>query len=210
MEQTPQAILQNDEVALTTAQYSTQLTDVRSYKMLDGIAKRYANSMIVPEQYQHNPDNCYVACNMANRMGVDPLVVMQSLYIVKGKPAWSGQACIALINGTRQFTPLKFVFVGERDKSNYGCYVECIRKADNETLRGSTITMQMAKDEGWIDKNGSKWKTMPEQMIQYRAAAFFARIYCPAALMGLQTTDEIEDVRGAESEKKTITINVED
>lgn len=207
MEQQP---IQTNETALTAPQFATQLTDKASLNILAQLAKKFANSMIVPEQYQHNEDNCFVACEMANRMGVSPLVVMQSLFVVKGKPAWSGQACIALINGTRQFTPLKFVFVGERDKSSYGCYVECVRKADNETLRGSTITMQMAKDEGWLDKNGSKWKTMPEQMMQYRAAAFFARIYCPAALMGLQTVDEIEDVRGTEPEKKTITINMED
>lgn len=198
------------ETALTEPQYYTQLTDVRSYKMLDGIAKRYANSMIVPEQYQHNPDNCFVACELANRMNVSPTLVMQNLYIVKGKPAWSGQACIALINGTMQFTPLRFVFVGERDKPSYGCYVECTRKSDNEVLRGSTITMQMAKDEGWLDKAGSKWKTMPEQMMQYRAASFFARIYCPAALMGLQTVEEVEDVHGAPAQKEKIVITMED
>lgn len=199
------------ETALTEPQYYTQLTDVRSYKMLDGIAKRYANSMIVPEQYQHNPDNCFVACELANRMNVSPTLVMQNLYIVKGKPAWSGQACIALINGTGQFSPLRFVFVGERNTPSYGCYVTCTRKADGEQLYGSTITMQMAKDEGWSTKDGSKWKTMPEQMLQYRAASFFARIYCPAALMGLQTVEEVEDVHGtAAVEKKTITINMED
>lgn len=208
MEQQPNQTI--EPVALAEASYSTQLTDARSYRMLDGIAKRYANSMIVPELYQHNPDNCYVACNMANRMGVDPLIVMQSLYIVKGKPAWSGQACIALVNGTKQFSPLRFVFVGEEGKLTYGCYVECTRKSDGELLRGTTITLQMAKDEGWLDKTGSKWKTMPEQMMQYRAAAFFARIYCPAALMGLQTTDEVEDVHGTETEKQTIVIKMED
>ena len=199
------------ETALTTPQYSTMLTDKGSLNMLAQVAKKFANSGIVPEQYQHNEDNCFVACEMANRMGVSPLVVMQSLYIVKGKPAWSGQACIALINGTGQFSPLRFVFIGERNTPSYGCYVTCTRKADGEQLYGSTITMQMAKDEGWSTKDGSKWKTMPEQMLQYRAASFFARIYCPAALMGLQTVEEVEDVHGtAAVEKKTITINMED
>ena len=198
------------ETTLTTPQYSTMLTDKDSLNMLAQVAKKFANSGIVPEQYQHNEDNCFVACEMANRMGVSPLVVMQSLYIVKGKPAWSGQACIALINGTGQFSPLRFVFIGERNTPSYGCYVTCTRKADGEQLYGSTITMQMAKDEGWLDKAGSKWKTMPEQMMQYRAAAFFARIYCPAALMGLQTTDEVEDVYGKEPEKSTVIIKLED
>lgn len=207
MEQQPTPTI---ETALTTQQYSTQLTDKSSLKTLLEVAKIFANSMIVPDMYQHNPDNCFVACEMANRMGVSPLIVMQNLDVIKGRPAWSGKACIAFINGTMQFTPLRFVFVGERDKLSYGCYIECTRKSDDEVLRSSTITLQMAKDEGWLDKSGSKWKTMPEQMMQYRAAAFFARIYCPAALMGLQTVEEVEDVHGAEPKKKTITINMED
>ena len=210
MEQTPQTIPQSEATAIAAPQYSTQLTDKVSLNTLAAVAKRFANSMIVPEMYQHNEDNCFVACEMANRMGVSPLIVMQNLYIVKGKPAWSGQACISLIKGTGEFSPLRFVFVGEENKLTYGCYVECTRKSDGELLRGSTITLQMAKDEGWLDKTGSKWKTMPEQMMQYRAAAFFARIYCPAALMGLQTTDEVEDVHGAETEKQTIVIKMED
>jgi hypothetical protein len=54
----------------------------------------------------------------------------------------------------------------------------------------------MAKDEGWLTKNGSKWRTMPELMLKYRAAAFFARTECPEALYGFQTSDEVEDVHG--------------
>ena len=54
--------------------------------------------------------------------------------------------------------------------------------------------MQMAKDEGWYGKAGSKWKTMPELMLQYRSAAFFQRTYAPEISMGMQTVEEIRDV----------------
>ena len=58
----------------------------------------------------------------------------------------------------------------------------------------------MAKDEGWYskkDKYGnetSKWQTMPELMLAYRAAAFFARVYIPNSLMGLYVEGEVEDI----------------
>jgi hypothetical protein len=68
---------------------------------------------------------------------------------------------------------------------------------------GTKITMQMAKDEGWIDKSGSKWKTMPEQMLMYRAGAFFARVHCPDVLYGIQMVEEIKDVNGYDEEEKT-------
>jgi hypothetical protein len=52
----------------------------------------------------------------------------------------------------------------------------------------------MAKAEGWLTKTGSKWITMPELMLKYRAAAFFGRLYAPEVLMGMQTTEEIVDI----------------
>ena len=51
--------------------------------------------------------------------------------------------------------------------------------------------MAMAKSEGWL--SNPKWKSMPEQMLAYRAAAFFARVYCPEVLMGVSAEGEIED-----------------
>ena len=62
------------------------------------------------------------------------------------------------------------------------------------TLGEATVSWRMVKAEGWIAKDGSKWKTMPEMMFRYRSAMFLARLFCPEVLMGMQTTDELEDV----------------
>jgi hypothetical protein len=51
----------------------------------------------------------------------------------------------------------------------------------------------MAKAEGWSTKSGSKWLTMPELMLRYRSAAFFARIYAPDITLGMQTAEEVYD-----------------
>jgi hypothetical protein len=69
--------------------------------------------------------------------------------------------------------------------------VTATRISDGETVKGTTVTMAMAKAEGWT--SNSKWRNMPEQMLGYRAASFFARMYCPEALMGLQTYEEVID-----------------
>ena len=55
--------------------------------------------------------------------------------------------------------------------------------------------MAMAKKEGWATKSGSKWATMPELMIRYRAAAFWGRLYASDLLLGLQTQEEAIDVQ---------------
>ena len=74
-----------------------------------------------------------------------------------------------------------------------GCYLEATRTRDGKRIKGTTITMSMVKAEGWYNRN-SKWKTMPQQMLIYRAASFFARAYCAAALNGISTEGEINDI----------------
>jgi hypothetical protein len=55
------------------------------------------------------------------------------------------------------------------------------------------VSVGMAKKEGWYGKTGSKWQTMPQQMLMYRAASWFVRAYAPEIAMGLHTSDEIRD-----------------
>jgi hypothetical protein len=66
-------------------------------------------------------------------------------------------------------------------------------KPEGTPLEGPKITLEMAKAEGWSTKNGSKWQTMPELMLRYRAAAFFARLYAPDITLGMMTAEEVTD-----------------
>lgn len=200
--------VESESTAVATAPQTnyapTMWNDSTLLKQAYKAAQYLSASDLVPEQtYKNKPQNCLVALDLSNRMGLAPLLVMQNLYIVKGKPAWSGSFCIAAINGCGRFTPLEFIFTGD-DEANAGCYAQATRISDGKVCTGTTITMQMAKSEGWLDKSGSKWKTMPQQMLQYRAASFFARVHCPDVLMGVQTVEEIKDVSGYDKEEKPV------
>ena len=120
------------------------------------------------------------------------MMVMQQLYVVQGKPSWSAQFIIAAINSCGRFTPLRFAISGTGDDRQ--CHAHATDKSTGEILEGPVVSMQMAKAEGWIDKSGSKWRTMPELMLRYRAGAFFGRLYAPDVLMGLYTQDEALDI----------------
>ena len=169
-------------------------------------------------QLMENPNatsNCLIALNMANRMGYDPLMIMQNLYIIEGRPAWSSQFIIAAINACGKFDPLQFEIVNEGEKEieyvnsywengkklsakatvkleNLTCIAWTTDKKGNR-LQSDKISMEMAVKEGWYQKNGSKWQTVAGQMLRYRAAAFFGRIYAPEILMGIYAADEIRD-----------------
>ena len=196
---------------MSTIQTSNLLLNTKALAMINRLADRYANSGMVPDTYKGKPDNCFTALELASRMDVSPVLVMQNLYIVQGKPSWAGQACKALIDGSGKFADSEYVLVGNPADDTWGCYLQAVNVKTGKLVKGSTVTMKLAKDEGWLNKNGSKWKTMPEQMMKYRAAAFFARTECPEVLMGFQTADEVQDVNGVEkTASEKITISLED
>ena len=191
--------MDNTEIMTTPQQTAVASKDniyasTQAFNELFKIGSVMSKTQLVPDNYRNKPEDCTIAIDIANRNGMSPLSVMQNLYVVKGKPTWSGQACIAMLRASKEYEHVKPVMVGERNTDGWGCYFKAIDKSDGEVAKGTLVTIQMAKDEGWYSKPGSKWPTMPEQMLQYRAAAFFARIYMPNALMGFSVEGEAEDI----------------
>lgn len=208
--------------------------DLASFEFLQRSAKAFASSSMVPTAYQAmvtkgygksatiepNPaavPNCMIALDMAQRMNANPLMVMQNLHIIEGRPSWSSQFIISAINSSGKFSPLRFdlVWLDEMDAThatfewvdgkkvekkhkvrikNARCTAWAIEKATGERLESAPVTLEMAVNEGWYGKNGSKWRSMPDLMLRYRSAAFFGRIYAPELLMGLPTAEEVQDV----------------
>ena len=206
----------NEEKTLAVVEQTTELAtngvweNKDQFNQLLRAAQMLSQTSIIPQSYQGKPQDCFVAIEMANRMGVSPMVVMQNMYVVKGKPAWAGQACTMFINSCGKFTQVKHVYTGEKGTDSRGCYVTATRISDGIQVNGVEVTIAMAKAEGWtVDPRPSipsKWKTMPELMLAYRASAFFARVHCPEALMGVQLADEIYDTETSRNAKKTSTL----
>ncbi len=180
---------------------------IANFKELYDIGKMFASSSLVPAAYQGKPMDCTIAVDMANRMGVSPMMVMQNLYVVKGVPSWSGQACMSLIKASGDYKDAHHVYFGERHTDSWGCRVVAIKRKTGEEIVGPEVTIQMAKDNGWYskkDKYGnetSKWQSIPELMLAYRAAAFFARVHTPNSLMGCKVEGEAEDMQPSEPAK---------
>lgn len=176
---------------------NTQIDLVREVMTLDRLMEMsgmLAKSTIVPVNYQNRPENCLIALDMANRMGVSPMVVMQNLYVIQGKPSFSGSAIASMIRSSSQFRNVELNYIGTEGKDDWGAYVTAEKISSGKTLKGGTVTIAISKKEGWYQKAGSKWQTMPEIMLAYRAYAWFARVYAPELIMGMQSTEEVQDV----------------
>ena len=214
MSENQELVTTNEDAALDAPLITTKnlLLNTKALAMINRLADRYSNSGMVPDTYKGKPDNCFTALELAARMNVSPMLIFQNLYIVQGKPSWAGQACKALIDGSGKFRESEYIMTGSFEDGSRGCYLQAVNSKTGKLVKGTEITLKMARDEGWMNKNGSKWKTMPEQMLKYRAAAFFARTECPEVLMGFQTAEETEDVYGAtpKQEPEKVKITLED
>jgi hypothetical protein len=175
------------------------IREERLFELAQRKAKVYSQSSLVPKEYQNNVGNVLIAVNMATRMGADTLMVMQNLYVVNGRPGWSSQFLIATFDRCGRFSSIKYRFSGTEGSDDWGCVAYTKELDTGEVIEGTKITIGMARAEKWLDKPGSKWKTMPEQMLRYRAAAFMVRATAPGLGMGLLTREELEDSMQAES-----------
>ncbi len=248
------------------------------FDQIQRVAKALSASTLVPVQYRafaevkeygkvtgYTPNgaglpNCIVALNMAQRMGADPLMVMQNLYVIEGRPSWSSQFIIASINSCGRFNPLRYDLSqpGKEQEVSYKAttwknkqkveetktikvrhqtctawttergvqiptfspeelrkksMLQLCREYGVPVIESPEVSIQMALDEGWLTKNGSKWQTMPEVMLRYRAASLLGRLYAPELLMGLQTVEEVNDFiepRDTDIQGETVTVHVDD
>jgi hypothetical protein len=203
-----------------------------SFEAAQRMATALSKSTLVPKEYQGNMPNALIALEMSGRIGASPLMVMQNLYIVHGKPSWSSKFVIAAINTCGKFKPLRFHFSGTPGEDDRQCIAWTIEKnvdfpqdqvlaliesrrqqgiklsvyeATKElgvpVLEGPAISIAIAKKEGWYQKNGSKWQSIPELMLHYRSASFFGGLYASEVLMGMQTAEEVEDYIGPDHAK---------
>jgi hypothetical protein len=177
---------------------SGQIEQVQLFDLAQREAMAWSKAGIVPKAYQGKISDCIVALDVAKRLGASPLQVMQNLYIVHGTPSWSSTFLIAAVNHCGRYGSLRYEERGDINSDDYGVRAWATEKGSSDRLCGSWITWKMVKAEGWLDKAGSKWKTMPEQMFRYRAAAFWQRTYAPEIGMGFSTKEEVEDIGYAE------------
>lgn len=196
---------------VSTEQSVTPFADASHFETAQRIGMALSRSSLVPEAYR-GPDklpNVLIALEVAHRIGASPLAVMQSLYIVQGRPSWSASFLIATVNACGRFTPLRFEIVGDDPEAD-GYKVRAVAKDKDsgDVCEGPWITWKLVKAEGWHAKGGSKWKSMPALMFMYRAAAFWTRVYAPELSLGIQTAEEVQDVHGSAT-VATVTSNAD-
>jgi hypothetical protein len=185
-----------DDVRLPTPTtgHLSILRDPSRFEFTQRVARLYSESKLVPEHLQKNISDCFIALQMADAMGEDPLMVMQNIYIVNAKAGWSAAYMIARANRSGIFRgPLRWRTKGQGIDLEVTCYGDLAHVSEGERVE-VTVSMATAKADGWT--RNAKYASMPEQMLRWRSATWLIRLYCPEVMMGLPTADEVEDTWG--------------
>lgn len=191
-------------------------SDANAFEHAQRMCKMLSSSTLVPKEYQGNISNTMIAYEISIRTGMSPFMVMQNLDIIQGRPSWNSKYVISALNSCGRFTPLKFEYTdlgvktvqftttewnnGQKQRKQSSIQIhdrKCVAyttDVNGNVVYGPTVTIEMAVKEGWYTKSDSKWPHMPELMLSYRAAKFFGNLYAPDVLMGMHSTDEVQDI----------------
>ena len=170
--------------------------NAESFEFAQRMAKALIQSSIIPVAYtgEKGLPNAIIALDMAQRMGESPMIIMQNLDVIHGRPSFGAKYIISKINTCGRYEPLEFEYFGTEGQDDWGCYAFTTEIKTGKIKKGPKVTIGMAKKEGWFGKSGSKWQSMPELMLMYRSGAFWQRMHAPQLTMGMLTSEEVEDI----------------
>lgn len=185
-----------ESTALTTATQQQApgalafLHDGAAFEHLWRVAKAFSMSGMVPAHFQGKPESCMVALMYAQQLGEHPMVMFQEVTVINGRPGTSARFAISRANKSGLLQgPITWKSKGTGD---------ALEVTASATLAGTgevitaTVSMKEAVADGWT--RNSKYKSIPEQMLRWRAATRLINLYMPEVLFGLGVKDEIENV----------------
>ena len=150
---------------------------INAAKMLSGAGDA------LPVAYRNNPGACLMAIEYSNRNGMSIIEVIQNFHPIHGKMAMSGPYAIQLLKN--EYPDITYIYTGEGDARTCQASAEGLKERP-------TVSVSLAKKEGWYTRTGSKWPNMPDEMLRYRVASFTVRAN---GITPMQTIDEVADER---------------
>jgi len=188
---------------IKTNNTNAQMGTIEVLDKLLKYAEVFAESTIVPKHYRGNKGSILIALQTAHRMNLDPMMVMQGTYEIHGKLGMTSAFAIALANTSGLIAGgIRYRIEGKGNELRVTAYTNL--KSNGEEI-SYDIGMKEAEDEGWT-KN-SKYQSLPELMLRYRAATLLIRTHLPEIINGMHMTEELQDVQAARTVKTVNNVN---
>jgi hypothetical protein len=156
---------------------------------------------MVPAHFQAKPESCMVALMYSQQLGESPMVMFQEVSIINGRPNTSARYAISRANRSGLLAgPITWTSKGAGDTLEVTATATLWETQEQVT---ATVTMKEAAADGWT--RNPKYRSIPEQMLRWRAATRLINLYLPEVLFGLGVREEAETriQRAAVSEVET-------
>lgn len=183
----------------------------QTWRYWQEIAAFFAESQLVPKHLRGRVADVLIGLDIAQRSGMAPLQVLQSLVVINGTPGWTGKFLGA--SAQRAGYSIRFEARAESDRPIK--YRQTYSDNGNRRERDAEVPDIAVRcglqRQGWAEPSWSTWVTSKravlagwannvqynhscEVMLRWRALSEAVRFVAPHVLYGMEVADEIAEV----------------
>lgn len=182
----------NNSNELETIVDTTQFSSIMLNNELMVQAKEMADMMasagvMVPKHFHGQVGDCYALVLQAIQWRLNPFVVAQKTHLVNGALGYEAQLVVAVLQASGAIRG-SFKYEYDEEQGHLTCRAGAKLAGDDELTWGEWINSGLI-----TTKNSPLWKTNPRQQLAYLQSKNWARLYAPAAILGVYTDDELRD-----------------
>lgn len=153
------------------------------------VAKMMATSTVtVPKHLQGKVGDCMAVTMQAMQWGMNPFAVAQKTHVVNGTLGYEAQLVNAAVQASGAIVG-RFHYEYRGASPKLECRVGAIIAGESEIVWGQWLC-----EDRVTTKNSPLWKTNVQQQLGYLQVKNWSRAYCPGAILGVYTPDELEEI----------------
>jgi hypothetical protein len=160
------------------------------------LAEQMATSRVsIPEHLRGNVGDCLAIITQAMLWNMNPFAVAQKTHIVSGRLGYEAQLINAVVqnSGAVVGSP-RYEYRGDGEALE--CRAGFVERGQTEITWGEWLCKSKI-----TTLNSPLWKTNPKQQLGYLQLKNWARAFCPGAILGVYSTDELEDQPAASADQ---------
>lgn len=174
---------------------SLMLLNAETMRSLIGFSEHMAASTItVPDHLRNKPADCLAIAMQAAQWGMNPFAVAQKTHVVSGRLGYEAQLVNAVISSSGAIVgTFRYEYRGAGP--DLECRVGAVPRGESEIVWGEWLRNGDVKV-----RNSPLWSVNPKQQLGYLQVKNWARLYCPGAILGVYTADELEAIDASTGE----------
>jgi hypothetical protein len=143
-----------------------------------------------------NREAAFLAVEMGLELGMPPMMALQNIGVINGKPAPYGHAVKGMVEASGKLEEFSETFEGEFPKDDFKAVV-ISKRAGRDPLRTEFSIADAKRAKLWEKRGASgqdtPWITHPKRMLMWRARQFNLHDNFPDVTRGFRTFEELQD-----------------